>query len=462
MRKKTPITLLLLLWLVSACQVFPGPAQSTVISTKKNPLSSSPSITPGPTATSTYTPTVSPTATLTPTLPPTATPTIQVTPSAQQIDVFEQLWKTIKDEYLYTDLNGLDWEAIHSEYLKKVEAGLTETGFNHAMNEMIGLLGDDHSVYLGAQEVRDEEAKFAGENDYVGIGVLMTAVPERDRAVILAIFPGSPAQEASLRSRDSILQVNGEAILDQDGFIRDIVRGPEGSSLRLTVQTPGQEPREISLNRQRISGPTPVPYQLLTTPNGKRIGYILVVTLNDSTIDEQVTSALSALSAEAPLDGLILDNRQNTGGADSELRGLLGLFTSGTLGNFVSRTEQRPLVVDGRDVAGSQKMPLTVLVGPGTVSYGEVLTGVLQDIGRAYVIGETSDGNVETLWGYDFEDGSRAWLAHESFRPINHPEQNWEETGIIPDLAVPLQWDQATTETDPAILSSLDYFDTLP
>ena len=81
---------------------------------------------------------------------------------------------------------------------------------------------------------------------------------------------------------------------------------------------------------------------------------------------------------------------------------------------------------------------------------------------RAYVIGDVTDGNMELLWGYDFEDGSRAWIAHEAFRPLNHPEVNWEVTGIIPDQVVTANWDEVTPETDPALAAALQYFDELP
>jgi hypothetical protein len=77
------------------------------------------------------------------------------------------------------------------------------------------------------------------------------------------------------------------------------------------------------------------------------------------------------------------------------------------------------------------------------------------------LIGETTGGNVELLWGYDFEDGSRAWIAHETFRPKNHPDQVWEDTGIIPDLEAPSEWDLVTLETDPAVKAALEYLDTL-
>jgi C-terminal processing protease CtpA/Prc len=117
------------------------------------------------------------------------------------------------------------------------------------------------------------------------------------------------------------------------------------------------------------------------------------------------------------------------------------------------------LIIEGLDLFGSQEIPLVVLIGTETVSYGEVMSGVLKDNGRAYLIGETTEGNMETLWGYDFPDGSRAWIAHESFRPYNHPEEDWEELGIIPHLTIVTNWDEITINNDPAITAALDYLD---
>ena len=194
-------------------------------------------------------------------------------------------------------------------------------------------------------------------------------------------------------------------------------------------------------------------------PSGKRIGYLLLVTFNDGTITDQVGEKLRQMTEQAPLDGLIIDNRQNNGGADTVLRGVLGYFTSGSLGDFVSRETERNLHVDIQNVNGSDQIPLVVLIGPATASYGEIFSGILKDIGRAFLIGETTDGNVETLWGYDFDDGSRAWLAHEVFRPTNHPDENWEETGIIPDQTIIAGWDEYSFGNDPVIHAALEHLD---
>ncbi|MFZ5808486.1 MAG: S41 family peptidase [Chloroflexota bacterium] len=414
---------------------------------------------------STY-PTQPPTVTLLPatsTAAPTNTLSAPVTPSAEQTAIFEQLWQVVHDEYLYPDYNGADWEAIHQEFSARVSAGLTPEAFYQAMDEMIARLNDEHSVFLSPQEAAEEDAEFAGENDYVGIGILTAAVPERQRATVIVVFPDSPAEKAGLRSHDSILSVDGQPILDEFGFLRsELLRGPQGSTIEILAQTPGQAPRTLSVTRQRIFGALPVPFQVFTTPSGKRIGYLLIASLGDETVDEQVGKALREMTRSAPLAGLILDNRQNPGGADSVAKGVLSYFTDGRLGYFADRHQKkRWFSVNGRDVGGSSRLPLVVLIGPDTVSFGEIISGILQDQKRAYLIGETTTGNIELLWSYEFPDGSRAWIAHEAFHPTNHPEVNWEKSGITPDLLVSSNWDEITPDTDPAIQAALSYFEEL-
>jgi C-terminal peptidase prc len=417
-----------------------------------------------PTDTSTPAPTSTPLPSPTP-LPPTPTPspiptvTSQPTASIQQLQVFEELWKTVKDNYLYRDFNGLDWDAVHVEYRQKIEAGLTEEEFYQAMDEMIYRLGDDHSIFLSPQSAAEEDAHQAGDYDYVGIGVLNEVVPERRLVTIILVFPGSPAEKAGLAIHDSILAVDGQPVVDENGFRQDLLRGPEGTKITLTVRTPGQAPRQVEITRRRINSGLPVPHSLLTTPGGKRVGYLLLASFEDSTIGNQVRKALQELTKDGPLDGVILDNRENGGGVNTAFSDTLGFFTKGLLGYFVNRQEQDPLRILGEDIKGSQSVPLVVLVGSGTASFGEIFSGILQDTGRAYIMGQTTDGNVEILWIYTFRDGSRLWLAHDTFRPLNHPDANWELSGIIPDQVAKSSWDEVTLETDPVVAAALQHFD---
>lgn len=429
-----------------------------------------PPVTPLPTVTSTAAVTLTPipetpipsaTYTRVPlTFTPAPTATLPALLTKERLEIFEKLWQIINDNYLYADFNGVDWKAIHEEYYPKVVAAKDSETFYALLNQMIGLLNDEHSGFLNPRDAEQEETEFAGENNFTGIGILTQAVYERGCATVLLTFPGSPAEKAGIKPHDNIFTVDGEPVIQDDELMIKLIQGAENTQVTIEVQTPGEEMRQLTLTRKRISDSTPVPYQVLNTPEGKRVGYIMLVTFADITIDSQVGDALEKMTADGPLDGVILDNRMNAGGADTVAKGTLGYFTSGVLGHFVDRdNRQRQFSVTATDINGSQKIPLVVLVGKGTASFGELFAGTLKDSGRAYIIGETTEGNVELLRGYDFEDGSRAWIAHEKFQPINHPQDNWEITGIIPDLTVISAWDQVTTETDPVILSSLEYFD---
>lgn len=327
------------------------------------------------------------------------------------------------------------------------------------MREMIDLLGDEHSTYFSPKEAQAEDEDFAGQYDYVGVGIWTNVDLDRQRLIVVLVFPGGPAEMAGIKARDSILAVDGQLLVEGDEIRRDLMLGEEGALVTLTVQTPGEAPREVSILRQRISGSWKLPAQVFTTPGDKRIGYIFLHTFFDETVPEAFEEALRELNAEGPLDGLILDNRENGGGESGVMRSVLGFFTRGTIGYFIDRDRQYPVAVNSRDLQGSQNLPLVVLVGPNTVSFAEIFAGVLQETGRAVIIGQQTDGNVEIMLSYSFQDGSRIWLAHETFAPASNPEVNWEETGIIPDQVVEGRWEDDLMEDDPVILAALRHFD---
>ena len=331
--------------------------------------------------------------------------------------------------------------------------------FYLGMDELIYNLGDDHSIYLNPQVVAAEDAEYERGSDYVGIGVWIEMIPDSDSVTVLLTFPGGPADQAGILAHDTILSVEGQSLIDEDGYFVDLLNGTAGTQVTLTVQSPGKEPRQLTVNRDRITGSLPVPHYSYTTPKGENIGYLLIPTFSDGSIADQVGYALDRLGSEVELDGLIIDNRINSGGYDTVMSDTIGYFTSGVVGNFSNRSGDTPLRVTRRNVNNSASLPLVVLVGEGTASFGEIFSGILQDLGRAALIGETTLGNVEILWGYDFDDGSRAWIAHDTFKPLNRPDANWEQNGLTPTYQVSAPWHLYTFENDPAILKALEYFD---
>jgi carboxyl-terminal processing protease len=133
---------------------------------------------------------------------------------------------------------------------------------------------------------------------------------------------------------------------------------------------------------------------------------------------------------------------------------ILEHFVDGRLGQFVSRADSRPMDVDPKPIHNSQTVPIVVVVSEDTVSFGEIFAGVMRDSRGAKIVGETSLGNVEVLHGYGFDDGSQVWIASETFFPENS-DDNWEETGIVPDVTAFAEWDTFYFETDPSVAAAV-------
>lgn len=434
---------------------------------------------PTATATATLTPTETPTPTVTPfpapvyippechnrplaTLP-AATTVVEPTPDlgtnpaltkTEQLKVFDALTKTITKVYLYPDYNGLDWTGTVAKYRAKIQAGLETEAFYAEMVNLVTALGDDHSQFQSPIIVAASDAELSGKVDYVGIGTLVDPFIEKGYFSILSIFPDSAASHGGLKPHDNLIAVDGIPLVENGKPYSLRMRGPECSVVRLTVQSPGEQPRDLILMRFRVTSSLSIEARLVPTTDGSRIGYIFLPSFFDETLPGQVDQALEDFGE---LDGLILDNRMNGGGSSDVVEPILSHFASGTLGQFVSRTGKRPFKIQADPINNSKTVPLVVLVGTDTVSFGEIFSGILQDQGRAKVVGQTTLGNVETLSGYNFDDGSRAWIAQERFDPAKS-HANWEKDGIIPDVVAFADWDTFSFETDPAIAAALKIF----
>jgi carboxyl-terminal processing protease len=429
-----------------------------------------PTATPPPTATSTATATPSftptpelqpayippecaavPLATLPPNLAVQATPAGELTEVAQdeQLRIFKDLGDVVEGVYVYPDYNGKDWNEIESRYRARIETGLDTQSFYNEMSLMIEELGDEHSFYLSPAEVAESEAELRGDIEFVGVGIYGQPDFERGRLIVVSTFPGSPAEYGGIQHHDSILSIDGQTVSEN---FSDLLRGPQCSAVVLSVQSPGEAPRDVMLLRYAIQGNVPIDARLVSTRDGSRIGYIFIPSFFDETLPGQIENALNQFGS---LDGLILDLRMNGGGSSSVTYPILEYFIDGNLGNFVSRSDSRALEIDANEIQNSQTVPLIVMVSQDTVSFGEIFAGVLQDAGRAQIVGETSLGNVEVLHGYDFEDGSQVWIAAETFTSA-FSDANWEETGIVPDVQAFAEWDTFFFETDPSIAAAVD------
>jgi len=380
-----------------------------------------------------------------PTLESQANPDIS---QGKQMQVFREMTNVVEEVYVYPDYNGKDWNEIKERYRSKIEAGLDTESFYHEMQSMIYELGDEHSDYLSPLDVEASGAELKGENEYVGVGIYGEYNFDKQSFVVISTFPGSAAEYAGLQAHDSILTVDSLPITEELG---NRLRGPECSVAVAKVQSPGEAPHDVMLMRYQIDGSIPLEARLAPTTDGSKIGYIFLPSFFDETLTPQMEDALNQFGQ---LDGLILDLRMNGGGSSTVAYPIMEYFTQGELGAFVSRTESRPLEIDAHPIQNSQTVPLVVLVSEDTVSFGEIFAGVMQDSGRAKIVGETSLGNVEVLHGYNFDDGSMMWIASETFVSA-FSDANWEQTGIVPDVQAFADWDTFYFDTDPSVIASV-------
>lgn len=402
--------------------------------------------------------TPAPRATSRPGLTPTPVGSPEPAPTAKdtelQLRVFQDLWKTVRDNYIYEDFNGVDWNGLKAPTETKIKAGLKSSEFHALMSGLVESLNDDHSRFMSPQIVQEEQARVKGEQSYTGIGIQWDFNAEKRYVFVLVVYPDSPAEKAGIKAHDHILAVEGEpAVNDAGQPIVSRVRGPEGSQVTITVRRPGGAPRDLTLTRAKVVAKTVVAGQILgpELAGSKRIGYIAMQTFYEDGIADQFRSALTNLMKGGNLDGLIIDIRNNGGGSLSELERTLNVLANGTMGSETTRSgAKRQLRARGEKIGNSQTVPLAILTSKSSVSAAEIFAGVLQAAKRAKTVGQTTAGNIEVLYTYKFEDGSQALIASETFRLPDGA--NWEGRGVVADVPVPNSgWDEFTETTDPSI-----------
>jgi len=388
------------------------------------------------------------------TVPPPATvtvtePLLSSTPALLTLEerrqIFEDVWRTVYDHYLYADFGGVDWQALRAEYETRITYQQTRDEFYETMIELVAQLKDNHSRFVPPAAVEAEDATASGREVRVGIGVVVQ--PKPDGGFVQLVFPDSPAARAGLRPRDRIIAVDGRPYVAADGDLQ----GALGTPVRLTIARPGAKLSDVMLVRQEVRDSI-LPY-FRRFPGD--IGYVAIPTLWVSDMGEQVSGALTDLVASGPLRGLVLDVRSNRGGWGEVLSAVLSHFVRGQAGVFFGRDYVRPLVIEppaGPDLR-NLSAGLVVLIDDNTASYAEVMAAVLQAEAGAIVVGTRSAGNTETIYAHMLRDGSRLWLAQEGFRLRSGA--NLEGTGVTPDVLLDVDWTRYSEDDDPQLLEAL-------
>ena len=280
-----------------------------------------------------------------------------------------------------------------------VDSIADSTLYEHAMIGMLRELNDPYTLYLPPARLRRLTEQTTG--NYIGIGAQIQR--RDDYPMIIAPFPGSPAERAGLKTGDRVVEVDS---MKTRGWTTDEVtkalRGPPESDVTVVIERPGDPTRKtFKLKRggvhRRAVGRT-----ALLAGN---VGYVDVNIFNDSTAME-LRKAVDSLKAVG-MRSLVMDLRGNPGGVLSQGVGVADMFLdSGEL--IVSLHGRSPganeRVMDSVAQPWPQ-LPLVVLVDAGSASASEIVAGALQDHDRALIMGRTTFGKGSAQGVYAVSSG---------------------------------------------------------
>lgn len=287
---------------------------------------------------------------------------------SRNLDIFTSIYKTLQ-----------------TNYVDSIDA---DKSMNTAIAAMLDEI-DPYTEYIAEKDQEDFLTISTGE--YGGIGSYIAERPGKGVYVTEPRF-GSPAQKAGLRPGDVFYIIDGDTVTAmKSAEVSKRLKGQAGTKVSVTVKRPYVEDsvRTFELTREKIEI-DPVPYYGVVKGD---IGYIQLTTFNEKTF-AKTRAALEALKKNPAVKSIVLDLRGNGGGLLESAVQVVGLFVpkgtevvrtrgKGLLNEKIYKTTQAPV---------DTEIPLAVLVNGGSASAAEIVTGSLQDLDRAVIVGERSFG----------------------------------------------------------------------
>ncbi|MBI3326632.1 MAG: S41 family peptidase [Nitrospinae bacterium] len=312
---------------------------------------------------------------------------------------------------------------VQSNYVEDIE---TKKLLEGAIKGLLKTL-DPHTSYMPTEMYKEMQVETEGQ--FGGLGIEITV--RDDQLTVVSPIEETPAFRAGLKPGDRILKVDGEPTKDMELVVAvRKMRGPKGTQVTITViRDEFDAPKDFTITRDVIRIKS-VTYKKLNDD----IGYVRVRNFHKSTGDE-VEEALHDLE-EQKINGLVFDLRNNPGGLLNQAVEVADKFL-----------EKEQLIVSTKGRVRNQNMrftsksdhphldyPMVVLVNGGSASASEIVSGALQDLGRAVVVGTQTfgKGSVQTI--IPLSDGSGLRLTTARYYTPNG--KLIQGKGIAPDITV--------------------------
>ena len=301
-----------------------------------------------------------------------------------------------------------------------------------ATNAMLHTL-DPHTTFLDPGSYRDMQVETSGL--FGGLGIVISLV--KGELTVINVMEETPAFRAGLNPRDKVVQIDDESTVNMDlSEAVSRMRGKPGTDVTIRVLRKGwEEPKPFTITRARITIRSVVSKRL----DGD-IGYVRLKNFRANTA-QQLQIHLKKLESEvkAPLEGVILDLRDDPGGFLEQAIRVADHFLK--KGEIVRTIGAGNKVRDNRSAKKNEtsenekyeKIPLIVLINPGSASASEIVAGALKNHNRALIIGNKSFGKGTVQGIYELGDGAVKITIAEYLTPGGVPVH---EVGVIPDIAI--------------------------
>ena len=339
------------------------------------------------------------------------------------------------DIYKKIDLFGEVLEKINKEYVDEVNQS---ESMDSAINGLLQSL-DPYSAYMSPKIFEQMQTETSGEFGGLGIEVGMEA------GVVKVISPidDTPASKAGLKAGDYIVKINNTQVQGKSlSEAVDLMRGPVGSGLELTVRRIGEKKALVFNIVREVIQVQSVKSEVLEDD----IGYIRLTSFNDNSSD-QIEKQIKKLNKNKNINSYILDLRNNPGGLLSQAIKISDFFLDN--GEIVStksrkKSENRKWFAKGGDITGGKT--LLVLINYGSASASEIVAGALKDHKRAILLGENSygKGSVQSIIPLKNRGAIRLTVA-KYYLPSG---KSISEVGVRPDIEISEEGDDFRINSD--------------
>ncbi|MDA9108252.1 S41 family peptidase [Candidatus Pelagibacter sp.] len=336
---------------------------------------------------------------------------------------FQKSFSENTDIYKKIDLFGEVLEKISKEYVDEVDQSKS---MDSAINGLLQSL-DPYSAYMTPESFEGMQTETSGEFGGLGIEVGMEA------GVVKVISPidNTPASKAGLKAGDYIVKINNTQVQGKSLMEAvDLMRGPVGSSIEITVRRRGVKKALIFNIMREVIQVQSVKSELIDT----NIGYIRLTSFNENS-SEQIKEKINKLNKNKDLKGFILDLRNNPGGLLSQAIKISDFFLeNGEIVSTRSRqaSENRKWFARKGDLTNGKT--LIILINYGSASASEIVAGALKDHKRAIILGENSygKGSVQSIIPLKNRGAIRLTIA-KYYLPSG---KSISEVGVTPDIEV--------------------------